>query len=210
MPVNGAGVIFSINNSLTLLVKGRHSGKWSFPKGSCETGESLVQTAMREMREETGIEVVLGQSDHAIVFNGSRSHRCYFLCDPRHVRLYSHPIYLKPTDNREISEIRWFHPWEIMQMKRRQVNCDVWQWVHITNQATYLSPLQTHGFKHNSTRVPAVVPTVQNARPCQRRHRQVFERGNQVAGKARKWSVHGGRDHWGSVGPPVASVREET
>jgi len=31
-------------------------GRWSFPKGKIELGETLAQTAVREIREETGLE----------------------------------------------------------------------------------------------------------------------------------------------------------
>ncbi len=31
-------------------------GRWSFPKGKAELGETLAQTAVREIREETGLE----------------------------------------------------------------------------------------------------------------------------------------------------------
>ena len=34
---------------------------WSFPKGKCERGEHLLATAVREVREETGLRVVLGR-----------------------------------------------------------------------------------------------------------------------------------------------------
>ena len=38
-----------------LLIKNRRSSNWSFPKGHVEDGESLKQTAKREVLEETGI-----------------------------------------------------------------------------------------------------------------------------------------------------------
>jgi len=38
-----------------LLVKGRQSKKWSFPKGHCEGKESDLDCARRELLEETGI-----------------------------------------------------------------------------------------------------------------------------------------------------------
>lgn len=33
----------------------RHADRWDLPKGHCDPGESDVQTALREMEEETGI-----------------------------------------------------------------------------------------------------------------------------------------------------------
>lgn len=33
----------------------RHSERWDLPKGHCELNESLVETALRETEEETGI-----------------------------------------------------------------------------------------------------------------------------------------------------------
>ncbi len=38
-----------------LLIKNRRSSNWSFPKGHVEDGETLEQTAKREVLEETGI-----------------------------------------------------------------------------------------------------------------------------------------------------------
>lgn len=38
-----------------LLVRGRRSGKWSFPKGHCIGNETDLQCALRELQEETGI-----------------------------------------------------------------------------------------------------------------------------------------------------------
>lgn len=43
-----------------LVFRGGH-GDWSFPKGHCEQGESFEQTAVREIREETGLEIRLLQ-----------------------------------------------------------------------------------------------------------------------------------------------------
>ena len=33
----------------------RHRDRWDLPKGHCEAGESLIETAFRETEEETGI-----------------------------------------------------------------------------------------------------------------------------------------------------------
>lgn len=49
-----AGVILICNNEI-LLVKGKKTGKWSFPKGHKEKDENAYSTAHRELFEETGI-----------------------------------------------------------------------------------------------------------------------------------------------------------
>ncbi len=42
-----------------LLIKNRRSSNWSFPKGHVEVGESLEETAIREVHEETGIKIYI-------------------------------------------------------------------------------------------------------------------------------------------------------
>jgi len=42
-----------------LLIRHRSGGHWSFPKGHVELGESEIQTALREVREETGLQIQL-------------------------------------------------------------------------------------------------------------------------------------------------------
>jgi len=45
---------------LEVLACGRHADNlWALPKGTPEPGETLEQTAMREVREETGVEVAI-------------------------------------------------------------------------------------------------------------------------------------------------------
>ncbi len=47
------------NNTELLLIKHRLGGHWSFPKGHVELGESERQTALREVKEETGLDIEL-------------------------------------------------------------------------------------------------------------------------------------------------------
>lgn len=57
----------------------RHRLVWSLPKGHVEPGETLEQTAAREVEEETGItaEVIcpLGTVEYWFVFQGRRIHK---------------------------------------------------------------------------------------------------------------------------------------
>jgi len=40
-----------------LLIKHRFAGHWSFPKGHVEQGENEFQTALREVKEETNLDI---------------------------------------------------------------------------------------------------------------------------------------------------------
>ncbi len=54
----GAVVYRKINNEIRyLLIRNRRSSNWSFPKGHVEKGETLEQTAIREVFEETGLRI---------------------------------------------------------------------------------------------------------------------------------------------------------
>ena len=42
-----------------LLIRHKNGGHWAFPKGHVEKKETEEDTALREIREETGLEVLL-------------------------------------------------------------------------------------------------------------------------------------------------------
>jgi 8-oxo-dGTP diphosphatase len=53
--VSAAAIILNNNNEI-LLIKGPRRG-WEMPGGQVEEGESLAQAAIRETKEESGIEI---------------------------------------------------------------------------------------------------------------------------------------------------------
>ncbi len=56
----GAVVFYKAKqNTKILLVKNNNGRYWSFPKGHIEEGENEQQTAVREIKEETGLDVTL-------------------------------------------------------------------------------------------------------------------------------------------------------
>lgn len=63
-PVSAGGVVYQINGSrLETVLCGRSQPvRWSLAKGTPDAGETLEQTALREVREETGLEVEIDGS----------------------------------------------------------------------------------------------------------------------------------------------------
>lgn len=86
-----------------LLLKHRFGGHWSFPKGHVEEGETEVETALREVHEETGLTIQLEegfrQSVEYYPRPNIRKQVVYFLG-------YADDDRTKRQEE-EISEIRW-------------------------------------------------------------------------------------------------------
>lgn len=57
--IAAAGVVTNDQDEI-LLVK-THNAGWVFPGGQVEVGENLIETVQREIREESGIEVEVGE-----------------------------------------------------------------------------------------------------------------------------------------------------
>ena len=81
------------------IVRGRKSGKWSLPKGHGRLRETPIEASIREMREETGVDLTGIPLDDEIRFNSGT----YF------VFIINERIALLPEDNEEIMETMWVH-----------------------------------------------------------------------------------------------------
>src|SRR3972149_1306070 len=62
-PICGVGVVVKKDDAVLLIQRGRapRLGEWTVPGGAVELGESLRAAARREIREECGIEIELGE-----------------------------------------------------------------------------------------------------------------------------------------------------
>lgn len=99
------GVIYrrSHGNLEFLLIRNVNSGHWSFPKGHVEEGETEEETALREIKEETGVDAVLDTSFREIVSYSPKKDTMkdvvYFLGTARKAELR--------RQKEEVSEVRW-------------------------------------------------------------------------------------------------------
>lgn len=76
----GGVVLRGPADGLEVVLTGRDSDRtWVFPKGTPEAGESIEETALREVGEETGLEVEIvrpiGQIDYWFAVPGQRVHK---------------------------------------------------------------------------------------------------------------------------------------
>lgn len=94
-----------------LLVQGRRSGKWSFPKGHPEIGENSLDCARRELYEETGMRAPFMYSYVYQLATG-----VYYLYNTRNENICD------TLDPVEIMSTGWFTKNE---MKRMCVNIDI-------------------------------------------------------------------------------------
>jgi 8-oxo-dGTP pyrophosphatase MutT (NUDIX family) len=83
----------------------RDGATWTLPKGTPIAGETLEETALREVGEETGLQVrivsPLDNISYTFVQHGKRIHKTvhYFLMEPIGGNLDDH--------DREFEEVRW-------------------------------------------------------------------------------------------------------
>ena len=107
------GTIIVSPDSKILLVRGRKSGKWSFPKGHPEKDEEGYDCAWRETTEETGISLP-PPNERDEILNLSKGR--YFVH-----RLSSKP-FINIKDLNEINDVQWY---TIREMRGLLKNIDI-------------------------------------------------------------------------------------
>ena len=107
---SAGGVVVRTESGIPQLVVGmrrreRDGVTWTLPKGTPEDGETTEATALREVAEETGLEVAitgpLPSIEYTFVQRGTRIHKTvhYFLMEPTGGDLARH--------DHEFAKVRW-------------------------------------------------------------------------------------------------------
>jgi 8-oxo-dGTP diphosphatase len=104
---SAGGIVYREDpNGIRILMIADDKGRWSFPKGQVDKGESPRETAVREVKEETGIsgdaETELGKTEYFYRKGRLLIHKTvYFYL----IRALSDAI---TPQTSEISDARWF------------------------------------------------------------------------------------------------------
>ena len=99
------GIVKNDNNQILFIYR---RGKWDLPKGKAEKGESIRETAVREVIEETGIEKLKIDKYFSNTFHIVRNNKKYFLKETLWFLMSSNfKGKLKPQLNEGIKSVKW-------------------------------------------------------------------------------------------------------
>ena len=119
-----------------LLIRHRNGGHWAFPKGHVEAGETELDTARREILEETGLDTRIDSHFRVTAqyapYPGTMKEVVYFAATPTGGTLRK--------QDAEVLEIRWFS----LKEARKQITYENDR--HILDQFT---ESQDHGLRPN-------------------------------------------------------------
>lgn len=116
--VPSVNVVVSNDVGEILLIRRSDNNNWALPGGAIDLGESVAQAAVRETKEETGIECevtglvgIYTDPKHIILYTSNGEARQEFS-----IVLTAHPVGGKPTTSDESTEVRWMAPSDVQEL----------------------------------------------------------------------------------------------
>ncbi|MGH8881342.1 MAG: NUDIX domain-containing protein, partial [Stackebrandtia sp.] len=111
-PMTGAEALILDGEGRILLMRRSDTGSWAMPGGACEVGESSAATAVREVREELGVDIDIDG------LAGVYGNVALGVPDPGEWVLFVYVATLAPSSDKprttaEALEWAWYHPEEI-------------------------------------------------------------------------------------------------
>lgn len=120
MPVHIVAALGFVENDKEeiLIVKERRSGKWVFPGGQVEVGENLMDGLIREIKEESGIDVEISHLTSIYSNTGTYEGHSGVKTVPTKVMFdfVCKPIGGELTTSDETSASRWVNKEEVLNM----------------------------------------------------------------------------------------------
>lgn len=107
--VPSVNVVVTNDDGEILLIRRSDNDNWAVPGGAVDPGESVAEAAIRETREESGIDCqitgivgVYSDPKHVILYTSDGEVRQEFS-----IVLTARPVGGQPTPSSETSEVRW-------------------------------------------------------------------------------------------------------
>ena len=108
----GAVVYKLEDNQIYILIEKMKRGHYSIPKGHVEKGETEIETALREIKEETNLEVSIDSNFREVVsyspYSGCIKDVVFFVAEAKSDILINQEI--------EVSELKWLKPAEAIDI----------------------------------------------------------------------------------------------
>ena len=112
--VPASGVLAVNERGEILLQRRRDTGQWALPMGKQELGETITECAIRETKEETGVDVavdglvgIFSDPSHIVAYTDGEVRQEY------EVTLLGRPVGGEPGANTEADDVRWVSPEEL-------------------------------------------------------------------------------------------------
>lgn len=110
--VPSVNVVVADDAGRILLIRRTDNGNWAVPGGAIDLGESMIDAAVRETQEETGIDCeitglvgIFTDPRHVIHYTSNDEVRQEFS-----IMLTGRAVGGQPTPSNETSEVRWIEP----------------------------------------------------------------------------------------------------
>lgn len=116
--VPSVNVVVSNDVGEILLIRRSDNDNWALPGGAIDLGESTAQAAIRETKEETGIDCevtglvgIYTDPKHIILYTSNGEARQEFS-----IVLTARPVGGQPTTSDESTEVRWMAPSDVREL----------------------------------------------------------------------------------------------
>ncbi|MEV0678075.1 NUDIX domain-containing protein [Actinosynnema sp. NPDC050436] len=100
-----------------LMIRRVDNDKYAIPGGQQEVGETLTQTAVREVYEETGVNIeIIGliglysNPAHVIAYDDGEVRQEFSIC------FRAHPLSNNVRTSDESKEVNWVHPYQVNEL----------------------------------------------------------------------------------------------
>lgn len=117
--VPSVNVVVVNDSGEILMIRRSDNENWAVPGGAIDLGESMTQAAIRETKEESGIDCeitglvgIYTDPKHIILYTSNNEARQEFS-----ILLTARPIGGTPTPSDESTEVRWVPPAEVIAYK---------------------------------------------------------------------------------------------